>query len=761
MSEFDSLSDSDWLDISSGRDSDDNDSLCSQDSDHEINSMPLSRRSSISNGSSMNGEVEAWEGFVSDSGDEVAVDTHAEALIGMYHAPLPSTQGAEPIALGFIPDINDHSAAAPEVDEEDRRVRDALDQSFVSTLSASRTSTTGGHFSSTHTSIHDLRLSFPDPLTSSHDELNRSYEAVSPTETTTSASTDNDDTHELTTASVISSSLPEDPGITITTPEVQYREGQHHLIESEEKSELEIVLYGASPQIKWQFIQDLVQKAAANSGRVLTNALQSGDESVHVQTIRLLKDSEAFQAPFFNVVTVHDRTGDKLPPKFETDTLNGDSNHLSLAVVYLPTPKLPILPWHTSFFPVLVSSSIDLDSTVALQAAEDDWDLLCVPANKTLNVGGTTPVFDSNKLLHLTSEQAYGVLQDIGREAKKPALKPITEQVKSMNAVTLFALMSIIMGFAFNTTFRPSTPAPTPTINTPSSSNSHLWGMFAPLPNRSMVSPSANTAPLKDMALSVFNPGTTALSVTSTTSMALSIASSSNSVAEVTNISPSTSSGHSKCIYCKSTPRTSTDMIVRSESATALSEVHMKPSVFPASRTDGSSSGSNTILFGDRTAGYSVSGSSSSGDPKVTISNPKVVGALSEQIQNLNEEMIYRNERAKNRARELKKRGEELLWDTQERLVKRTERAKRRARELGKVLESEAWATYQKVQGEMGTRLSGGVGVWGNEDGDRTKGQEGKQKKSKKDKENAKACRKEWRRLPRNTRGSRAEHCQL
>lgn len=229
--------------------------------------------------------------------------------------------------------------------------------------------------------------------------------------------------------------------------------------------------------------------------------------------------------------------------------------------------------------------------------------------------------------------------------------------------------------------------------------------------------------------------------------------------------------------------------------------------VYPASRTEGSSSGS--ILFGDRTGGYSGSGSSSGGDPKATISNPKVIGsvsdvldattkalenvgsdiadlveaadellislrmqrdniisqskgkarALGEQIQNLNEEMIYRNERAKTRARELKKRGEELLWNTQDRLMKRTERAKRRAKELGKVFELEAWATYQKVQEEMGSRLSGG-GVWGNEGGDRTKGQEPrKQKRSRKDKENAKACQKAWRRLPRNKRGSRAEHC--
>ena len=322
MSEFDSLSDSDWLDISSGRDSDDNVSLSSQDSNHEeISSMPHSRRSSISVASSMNSEVEAWEGFVSDNGDEVAPDAHPEAAIGMYHVPLPSALEPEPITTGLISDVDQLSAAPPEVvDEEDRRVKDALDQSFVGTLSASRSSTTGGHFSSTHTSINDLRLSFPDPLTSSHNELNASFQAVSSSESSDSPRFDDDDAQELqelTNASTFSSSLTEDPGMTATTPEVRCHGDQQRFIESDEKSQLKIVLYGASSEIKWHFIQELVQKAAANAGRVLVNPLHSGAESEQVQTIRLYKDSDAFQAPFFSAVTVHDRTGDKLPPKFE------------------------------------------------------------------------------------------------------------------------------------------------------------------------------------------------------------------------------------------------------------------------------------------------------------------------------------------------------------------------------------------------------------------------------------------------------------
>ena len=226
---------------------------------------------------------------------------------------------------------------------------------------------------------------------------------------------------------------------------------------------------------------------------------------------------------------------------------------------------------------------------------------------------------------------------------------------------------------------------------------------------------------------------------------------------------------------------------------TLSTDVHVKPSVSVTSLTeDGSNSGGNDIVFGDQTS------ISSSGDPKATTSDAKVVigsvsdvldatskaienvgneiaylseaadellsslrlqrdnlvsqskgkaRALGEQIQNLNEEMVYRNERAKTRARKLKKHGEEMIWNTQEMLKKRTEKAKRKAKELGKsVLESDAWVTYQKVQEEMESRLSGGDG------GDEGKGQTGKQKKSKRGKENSKACRKESRRLLRNKR---------
>jgi hypothetical protein len=284
MSEFDSLSDSDWQEVASGRYSDDNDSLSELDSDREeINSMPQSRRSSISNAESS--DVDCWQGLVSDAGDD-----------GMYPAPIASPLGAEPVAVGFNPNLNE----VVDPTEEDQRVKDALDQSFVGTLSASRSSNAASaHTPSVHNSIRDLRLSFPDPLTSSRDELNRSYDSISsPTETTVSSSADDDVNNSETVPPIIAAPLAEDLGSPFTTPEVQLQEVQQ--LESVQKPELQIVLYGSSSEIKWEFIQDLIQKAAGTPGLI-----HQEDEKTH--SVHFIRDSEE-DVSFFSNISIDDRT---------------------------------------------------------------------------------------------------------------------------------------------------------------------------------------------------------------------------------------------------------------------------------------------------------------------------------------------------------------------------------------------------------------------------------------------------------------------
>jgi len=98
-----------------------------------------------------------------------------------------------------------------------------------------------------------------------------------------------------------------------------------------------------------------------------------------------------------------------------------------------------VLAWHDAYLPVLVPSITDVDKNVMLQAAEDDWDLLGVPTHKVIKLGATrSSVFDANDLISLDSTHVYEAMRDIGREEEqRTPPKPLTEQVKSVNAVTL------------------------------------------------------------------------------------------------------------------------------------------------------------------------------------------------------------------------------------------------------------------------------------------------------------------------------------
>ncbi|TFK40344.1 hypothetical protein BDQ12DRAFT_601900 [Crucibulum laeve] len=717
MSELDSLSDSEWLDIASNREyPSDNESVSSQDSDHdEIGSLSRSRRSSISLGSSIGGDVEAWEGFVDDSEDEAAA-----AEMGTYpvHTVAMDTTELDSIPTGFIPDI--------EQPEEDQRVNDALDQSLVSTLSASRSSTSGG-FSSTHTSIRDLRLSFPDPLTSSRDELNRSYEDVSTSDTaftTTDAETD------APSPVVETQSLPkQDPGLITTTPEVPHHEAKIH--EVDVKAKLDIILYGWSSSIKWSFVEELVKKAASVSGHTLINTLES--DSGPVRTLRLKKQTDI---SLVDSIAIHDRTED---PDADDDST---SERPSLAIVYLPSTTLPNLAVHTAYIPVFVSSpvsTLDPDGAIlsAHIAAEDDWDLLSVSADKTLhlNEGTKSPLFDSEGLLQFECLRAYHVLQGVidGSHTKKAASKSVVEQLHSRQAVTLFALMSLIMGFAINTAFRPSTPIPTPTT-VGSNMSSRLWGLIGPeATNRSAAVVPASTiesstsmtpSSLRDYALAVFNPGSTALSVTSKPASLTSPIASSSKLPH--------------CRDCKSLTLSykPTDVTVHADTSPHAPEARTKPVIHvpPATgrmdpRADPTSTAVSLRMVTSLSEVVDVTMkavrsvvkndlkevddaleelmNAIRAQTQIAVRNSKgKARALGEQVQAMSERVQYRHDRARSRARELKKKGEELLSSASEQFIDRTNIAKSRARELkDNFTNSRHWSAYQKAHREWVAKL--------------------------------------------------------
>lgn len=109
--------------------------------------------------------------------------------------------------------------------------------------------------------------------------------------------------------------------------------------------------------------------------------------------------------------------------------------------MYLPTTKLPTLGLHDSFLPVLVPSAPNIDGeNLVHQAAEDDLELLAIPPSRILQLASNgSLLFNSKDLLDVKPSQAYELLYNIGREAKKAVLsRPLTEKLKSVNAVTLY-----------------------------------------------------------------------------------------------------------------------------------------------------------------------------------------------------------------------------------------------------------------------------------------------------------------------------------
>lgn len=285
ISELDSLSDSDWLDVSSGHGSDDDVSVAS-DPPHSI-SLPASRRSSVSAGSSRDADIEGWEGFVDniDSADE-APPVASEPLYGVTLG----TNGSDIIVKAI-----DEAEVDPVDPVEDERVRQALDQSMVGTLSLSRSSSGGN---TAQISTRDLRLSFPDPLnnTHSHNELNGSYDTVLPSDAAVSHIIDNP----------ISPTPPvhRDDKVTPAPNKVPQQE-------QTQDPQFEVVLYGADSDMKWSFVEDLIRIGfVSRKGSVRTTVKTVDERTKYIQVERPINNF----ASLIDIVVVYDRTQEVIRP---------------------------------------------------------------------------------------------------------------------------------------------------------------------------------------------------------------------------------------------------------------------------------------------------------------------------------------------------------------------------------------------------------------------------------------------------------------
>ena len=279
VSEHESHSDSDWLDIAStDRDSDDNDSIYStRETDHEDLSRSRSRRSSVSYGSSRDGDVDVWEGLIDDSADGGMPN---DVLAPNSHVPSPSQH---PAIFDSIP--------AQETSPEELRVNEGLDQSMISTLSSSRSSSL--HGSTVQNSSRDLRLSFPDPITSS---LATSYEEIQPTSDALSSPTDSE---------VPSDARQTDDDELLSASQVFSTQPQATSAPSPPGPELKVFLYGFSTISKWSIVNTLLQKVAHGARLTISDDLDNLQGSMRRLTV---SGSFEHDRAFPRIITVLDRT---------------------------------------------------------------------------------------------------------------------------------------------------------------------------------------------------------------------------------------------------------------------------------------------------------------------------------------------------------------------------------------------------------------------------------------------------------------------
>ena len=410
LSEIDSISDSDWLDVSASEDAG---STGVPESDRdEVDGRPLSRRSFSSRSSSRDGDVDIWEGLVESTDDE-ALEEPAE------FSPRPS-----PLGRSSFTNADGPSA-------EERRVEDALNQSMVSTLSTSRASSMSASGTSNPPSrARDLRLSFPDPLSSSKDDLIHPAEDFrsSPTPLDVPQLSElSDDEETFETSSSPSSTLPNLPNF----PGIEF----------------EIFLYGTPPEDKWSVIESLLKKWATSLGLTISGR---HPQSNRASTYWLHPKGSLHRLSLGRAVTVVDNmeayheVGVALPYSLTIDIQLHQSNtepvldKQSLAIVFLPTYRSS-LPSHTLFLPVIASTfhGLSVDQRER-QVYQQQWNIFNVPKKQHLFPGAAT-VLAADEVDRMEASEVARAFEHL-QPLRRKIFRGIKNQVATTPAVTMYVL---------------------------------------------------------------------------------------------------------------------------------------------------------------------------------------------------------------------------------------------------------------------------------------------------------------------------------
>ncbi|KAG7089556.1 hypothetical protein E1B28_011228 [Marasmius oreades] len=662
LSELDS--DSDWLDIASGRESDTDDSL----DPVESTSASLSRRSSFSIGSSRDGEVDAWEGLVEDI-----------------------SEGTNSLGINQNPSSVQANEAENSVDEEvdsveEQRVLDGLEQSLISTLSASRSSSLS---STVHSSLRDLRLSFPDPLTSSCEESNDNHDSTSPVPAA-SRPVEEPCKGEITIPSAQVTALG-DQGVP-STPLVPH--GDERRVTPGCKDVLsDIILYGSPTPLRWQFVDNLLMKVAEGGGRALPFGERVNDEIKRVTLCSKITEHS-------DVILVQDRTDGFSLPSSELSP-----GRPSLAIVFLPC-KPPVYGFrHTSYLPVVAASETkDVHDLTTLLQAQITWPQSQIPDHRVIRLHDNDQLF-INQVHDLDPYRTYRALRYL---IKKPARR-------GMQAVTIFALLSLIIGFSVNTVMRMHNREVASPAAVPYTTSTKALATDSVTNSTALAVRITSDLFVVPPSLSIVPPAHERGSTTPESSTQTSVITRTNAV----SIIPSSLKALSE------KAKSSKDLILRS--APTTTEV-VSPREAPVASTSGAHSEQETSAISVRLVG------SLSEIVEVTVralievihhdlndlimaidelraaihrQTRMVVEQSKSTVTMVREQFQYRNDRAKGKARELREKGVRFMSYAGDAFVGRTRIAQKRAQSLKDgVASSHIWAVYSKAHGEWSEALA-------------------------------------------------------
>ncbi|KAF9267783.1 hypothetical protein L218DRAFT_919470 [Marasmius fiardii PR-910] len=680
FSELDSFSDSDWLDIASGRESDTDDSFDPVDS----TSASLSRRSSFSTGSSRDGEVDAWAGFVEETHegtDSVAV-INSISTVQVIEAEQPIDEAVD--------------------SAEEQRVLVGLEQSLISTLSASRSSSLN---STVHSSFRDLRLSFPDPLTSSHEESNNvDVHDHIPTVSVKPAvehPSDGEDTIPNARLAVVDDqgapstpSVPHDDEIRVTV-------GCKDILS-------DITLYGLSFPHRWQFVDNLLTKITEGGGRALPNGERVNDK---IKRVILSNKVTEHRFQHTDIILVEDRTDGSsvvglqrfisfsIDFTFLQPSSESSPSRPSLAIVFLPCKPPVYSPRHTSYLPVVTTSEMKdgHDFTTLLQA-QIAWSQWHIPDNRVVRLHDSNPLF-VNQVQDLDPYRTYRALRFL---IEKPFRR-------SMQAVTIFALLSLIIGFSVNTVMRvhsrevhspPTMPHVTSTKVTVTDSVTNSTALTVRMTSDLFVVPPS---------LSSIPPAYERGFTTSESSTSTSVLSCTKAVSFI----PSTFKALSEKV------KTSKDLIIRSPPTTTefASSLGTPVASTSTAHAEQATSAMSVRLVDSLSEIVEVAIKAlvevihhdltdlimAIDELRASIHRQTriVVEQSKSTVKMVRDQFQYRNARAKGKARELKDKGVRFMSYAGDAFVGRTRIARKRAQSLKEgVASSHIWALYGKAHGE-------------------------------------------------------------